>query len=137
MALKRTLSLGLALIALANCSRIVADVDVPGPAGAVDDRTLIASYFRALFTDYAFYRGYEISNPRMVDSMLGRTSVTCLRFQANGVRRTYVFFIKNNKIVSARYDVQTDGCGAQSYAPFVMLTGSENLSFPAAQHPIY
>jgi hypothetical protein len=103
----------------------------------VDYQQLIATTFRKTFKDYQSYRWFEISAPRLVDSIFGRTSLTCLRFDAKGRRRVYVFLIRNDTIVTARYDVQTDNCAAQSYEPFKLITGSEGPATAPLQNPIY
>jgi hypothetical protein len=127
-----------ALTVLTGCSQVFSTMDeVPKSQSETDYRKLIAKTFVTAFRDYASYNTVEISAPRLVDSMFGHTSMTCVRFEAKGRRRVYVFFIRNDAVVDARYDVQTDQCGAQSYQPFDPATGSERPVIAAPQNPLY
>jgi hypothetical protein len=127
-----------ALTVLTGCSQVFSTMDeVPKSQSETDYRKLIAKTFVTAFRDYASYNTVEISAPRLVDSMFGHTSMTCVRFEAKGRRRVYVFFIRNDAVVDARYDVQTDQCGAQSYQPFDPASGSERPVIAAPQNPLY
>jgi hypothetical protein len=127
----------LALTMLTHCSKVLSIDDVPAAHGQVDYRYLIATDFKSVFKDKP-YSGVEISAPRMVDSIYGRASLTCLRFELQGRRRFYVFLVKNDAIVEARYDVETDGCPAQAYQPFDLNAGLEGrMTTAAPQNPLY
>ena len=39
----------------------------------------------------------------------------CVHFVDHGHLRTYALFIQNNAVIDARYAVQVDSCGSQSY----------------------
>ena len=128
----------IALTFLASCSQIFSTTDeVPTSRTEADYRKLIATQFTTSFKDYNTFSAVEISSPRAVDSILGHTTITCVRFDtvlgapvspgptpagtasnAQKRRLAYVFLIRNNAIVDARYDVQTDQCATQSYEPF-------------------
>jgi len=47
----------------------------------------------------------------------------CVHFVDHGHLRTYALFIQNNAVIDARYAVQVDSCGSQSYTPFDVVTG--------------
>ena len=47
------------------------------------------------------------------------------------------FFINNSTVVNARYDIITDHCGAQQYAPFDRITGAIGLLPIQPQQPGY
>jgi hypothetical protein len=143
----------IAVTFLTSCSQIFSTTDdVPISRVDADYRKLIAANFTSSFKDHNSYSNVEISSPRPVDSIVGRTTITCLRFDAvlgapvapgsaaaashtDRRRLVYVYYIRNNAIVDARYDVQTDQCATQSYEPF-SLTITSGKPGPA-QSPIY
>jgi hypothetical protein len=145
----------IALTFLMSCSQIFSTTDdVPTSRIEADYRKLIATQFTSSFADYNSFSTVEISSPRPVDSMVGRTTITCVRFDAvlrapvppgstpdaaasNAQKRrlAYVYFIRNNAIVDARYDVQTDQCATQSYEPFNLALYLGKTG--PAQNPIY
>ena len=103
----------------------------------MDYRQLIASDFKKTFKDYPSYGDIEISAARQVDSMLGPTILTCVRFDVRGRRRFYAYFIKNAAIAASRYSVQTDDCPAQGYEPFNVETGLEQPAAAISPGPLY
>jgi hypothetical protein len=87
-------------------------------------RDVIAKHLKTTFKNYSSYEAFEISNPRWVHSFQGWTCLVCVRFQAQGHKRTYALFVTGSNIVDARYAVNTDECGTQAYALFEQMGGS-------------
>jgi hypothetical protein len=138
MPIRRHLAPLFALAVLTGCSDIyLAMDDVPRSVENPDYRQLVATAFKTTFRDYASYDAFEISAPRMVHSMSGWNWMTCVRFAIQRRRRTYVFLIKNNQIVIGRYNVQTDECEAQTYAPFGAEMDMNRPGNPALLSPLY
>jgi hypothetical protein len=133
----RHFGLLLALTLLTGCSELFLAVDEAPKSETADYRQVVATAFKTAFRDYISYDGFEISAPRMVHSMNGMNWLTCVRFGVQGERRTYVFFIRNDQVVTARYNVQTDECGAQNYAPFDAEMGKTMPGTTASVNPLY
>ena len=105
------------------------DVSVPKqdmPAAGIDPSfsTVVAGYIKSTLKNSASYDALEISDPRWVHSVKGWNWLVCVRFQDNGHRRTYAFFIEEKTIVDSRYAVQSDGCSTQNYSPFNLTTAA-------------
>jgi hypothetical protein len=97
---------------------------VPELAPDPSYRDVIAKHLKTTFKNYSSYEAFEISNPRWVHSFQGWTWLVCVRFQAQGHKRTYALFVSGSNIVDARYAVNTDECGTQAYALFEQMGGS-------------
>jgi hypothetical protein len=87
------------------------------PASGPDPsyRDIVAGYLKDTFKDHSLYGAFEISDPRRVHSFQGWNWLTCVRFLDHGQRRSYALFLDGGKVVDARYAVQTDQCGVQTY----------------------
>jgi hypothetical protein len=111
----------LPLVLLGCSSAALPREDAPesGPDSAY--RKIIADRLKESFTDIGGASGFEISDVRWVHTMNGWSWLSCVHFQDHDHRRTYAFFIRDNKIVGGRYAVETDGCGTLSYAPFDLM----------------
>jgi len=60
-----------------------------------------------------------------------------VHFQDRGHLRTYAIFIDGNAVVDARYAVQTDNCGSQTYTQFDLVSGVLGQPTPPVQPPLY
>ena len=98
---------------------------------------LVAEHIKDTFKDYASYDAFEISQYRWVHSIKGWDWLTCVRFQDKGRRLTYALFIKQKEIIEYRYAVETDGCGAQTYSPFVELGGAKSVDADGLLEPLH
>jgi hypothetical protein len=115
---------------LAACSAVPLSQTAAPAAAPANYGVLVANVLRA-FNGYAGYSNFEISPPRWVHATTGWNWLTCVRFADRGQRRTYVFFMDDNAVVTSRYGVLTDQCGAQQYWPFDPATGAVTAPAPA------
>jgi hypothetical protein len=114
----------LLLFLLCGCGSVgLPREDAPAPAAAagVAYADAIAQYVRAGIKDAASGDSFELSELRWVHSMDGWVWLACVRYRDHGHRRTYAVFLKDNKVISARLAVETDGCNAQNYFPFAQM----------------
>ena len=84
---------------------------------------LAAKYFSETMADRLSFENFEISELRWVHGLKGWSWLACVHFVDHGHLRTYALFIQNDAVIDARYAVQLDSCGAQSYTPFDVVTG--------------
>jgi hypothetical protein len=84
---------------------------------------LAAKYFSETMADRLAFENFEISELRWVHGFKGWSWLACVHFVDRGHPRTYALFIQNDAVIDARYAVQTDSCGSQSYTPFDVVTG--------------
>jgi hypothetical protein len=84
---------------------------------------LAAKYFSETMADRLSFENFEISELRWVHGLKGWSWLACVHFADHGHLRTYALFIQNNAVIDARYAVQVDSCGSQSYTPFDVVTG--------------
>jgi hypothetical protein len=84
---------------------------------------LAAKYFSESMADRLSFENFEISELRWVHGLKGWSWLACVHFVDRGHLRTYALFIQNNAVIDARYAVQIDSCGSQSYTPFDVVTG--------------
>ena len=84
---------------------------------------LAAKYFSETMADRLSFENFEISELRWVHGLKGWSWLACVHFVDHGHLRTYALFIQNNAVIDARYAVQVDSCGSQSYTPFDVVTG--------------
>jgi hypothetical protein len=122
--------LGAALV-LAQCSAVplANGTQPPPPAnyGALVSAALKGS------KEFASYGDFQISGLRWVHSSIGWAWLACARFVDHGRQRFYAVFMNDGGIVLSRYDVRTDRCAEQQYAPFDAMTG--NIPAPPAAQP--
>jgi len=113
-----------ALMIAPGCSNLAQPQDSM-PTMGVDPAysKLVAKYLTSKFTNLSPYEGAEISQPRWVQANIGWSWLACVHFQDLGRRRTYAVFFRQSEVVDARYAVQTDACGAQTYTPLDLSMG--------------
>jgi len=111
-----------ASIVLAQCSAI-APQDPTQPAPPTDYGPLVSAALKS-FKGFADYGNFGISGLRWVHAPTGWSWLTCVRYVDHGRQRFYAFFINDQKVVNARYDVRTDQCARQQYVPFNAATGA-------------
>jgi len=114
-------ALAVVLSACSNLSLPQQDMPTSGPDPTYND--VVAEKIKKTFDDYKSYDAYEISEYRWVHSMKGWLWLTCVRYQDKGRRFTYALFINQKEIVDNRFAVAADGCGSQTYMPFVQMGG--------------
>ena len=124
-----------ASIILANCSAVPAE-NAAEPTAPPNYGVLVSNSLKG-FKGWPSYGNFEISGLRWVHVATGWNWLVCVRYDDHGHRRTYSFFIKDNAVVNGRYDIVTDECGAQKYAPFDATTGAIRSAAPALQQPLY
>lgn len=136
---KAALPAPLVSLVLFGCSSVslpreAAPADGPEPAY----NALIVTHLKEDLKQYASYRDFEISNFRWVHSVKGWTWLTCIRFQEDkGRPRTYALFIKDRAIVDARFSVEVDRCGTQTYVPFAPMNEASGPTAAGALGPLY
>jgi hypothetical protein len=133
--LPRAAALSAAAIMLAACSSVPIE-NPTEPAPPANYGKVIAEALRK-FKDFSTYRNFQISGLRWVHAATGWNWLVCVRYDDRGLARFYAFFLDDNAIANARYDVRIDHCPAQQYVPFDATTGAVGVPTPATQQPIY
>jgi hypothetical protein len=98
---------------------------------------LAAKYFSESMADRLSFENFEISELRWVHGLKGWSWLACVHFVDHGHLRTYALFIQNNAVIDARYAVQIDSCGSQSYTPFDVVTGALGRPTAPRQPALY
>jgi hypothetical protein len=111
-----------ASIMLAQCAAVPVE-NATQPAPPATYGLLIANQLKT-FKGFADYSSFAISGLRWIDTATGWSWLACVRYLDHGRQRYYSFFIKDAAVVNSRYDVRTDQCPAQQYAPFDVATGT-------------
>jgi len=127
--------LAAALTFLASCTALPAN-DPTQPL-APDNYGVVISNALKKFKDFATYANFEISSLRWVHTTSGWSWLACVRYDDHEHRRTYAFFVKDNAVVDARYNVMADACGSQQYIPFDATTGAIGSAALGAPSPLY
>jgi hypothetical protein len=131
------LGFAIALLALPSCSELAATSDVMRPGAEPPFVSLAANYLQSALKDKAAYDDFQISGVRWLHALRGWSWLTCVHFHDHGHLRSYALFIQDDKVVDARYAVETDGCEAQSYTQFDLLTGKLGRPTAPVQPPLY
>jgi hypothetical protein len=132
------LALVASLVILPGCSELAQSGQAASPPPAPPAYvSLSAQYLMATLKDRFAYAGFEISAPRWVDTIKGWAWLACVHFQDHGHLRSYALFIQDNAVVDARYAVETDACGTQTYTPFDLVTGELGRPTAPVQPPLY
>jgi hypothetical protein len=125
------------LVAMPGCSQLILPNDDQSPGPQPPYASLAAKYLQNNLKDTTIYDGYEISALRWVNTVKGWNWLACVRFHDHGHTRIYALFFQNNAISDARYAVETDGCEAQTYTPFDLITGTLGRPTAPVQQPLY
>jgi hypothetical protein len=134
----RRAALMLAFVAFSGCSNLVLPrEDMPAIGMDPSYGAMIAGYIRSTLKNSASYDAFEMSDTRWVHAVKGWSWLVCVRFQDQGHRRTYAFFIKEKTIVDSRYAVQSDTCGAQTYSPFNLMIDATGPGAVGVRGPLY
>ena len=112
----------LMLLGSSACTQI-AQPSEAAPAEQPAYAAIAAKYLAANMADRASFENFEISGLRWVHALKGWSWLACVHFVDHGHQRTYALFMQNDAVVDARYAVQSDSCGSQSYTPFDIVTG--------------
>lgn len=131
------LGFAITLLALPGCSELAATSDVMPPGAEPPFVSLAANYLQSTLKDRAAYDDFQISGVRWIHAIRGWSFLTCVHFHDHGHLRSYALFIQDNKVVDARYAVETDGCEAQTYTQFDLLTGKLGRPTAPVQPPLY
>lgn len=129
---------GAALLAasvLTQCASLPPE-DPPQPAPPANYGALVATALKG-FKTFASYSNFQISPPRWVHAETGWSWLVCVRYDDQKLTQFYSFFIEDNSVVNARYDVRTDRCAAQQYVPFNITTGTMGSPAQFTRQPIY
>ncbi|MGH6672854.1 MAG: hypothetical protein ACRECE_13055 [Xanthobacteraceae bacterium] len=124
-----------ATMSLAQCAAVPPE-NAAQPSPPADYGRLISNALKK-FKDLSAYSGFQISALRWVHTTAGWSWLACARYNDRGRRVFYSFFINNNAIVNARYDVGTDQCPAQQYVPFDVNGGTVGSPSLTSQSPLY
>ena len=136
-AVRRTL-LALVLLASPGCTQIAQPSEAATPpAEEPAYASLAAKYFSSTMADRASFENFEISGLRWVHGLKGWSWLACVHFLDHGHVRTYALFMQNDAVIDARYAVQSDSCGSQSYTPFDVVSGVLGRPTAPQQPPLY
>ena len=122
-------------VVVAQCSALPAQ-NTAQPEQPPDYGALVANNVKT-FKPFAGYTDFQISGLRWVQTETGWSWLVCLRYDDRGQRRFYSFFIRDNSVINARYDVLTDRCAAQPYTPFDPATGTIGAAPARSLQPLY
>jgi hypothetical protein len=126
------------LLGAAACSELAQSSQAASPPPAPPAYvSLSARYLMSTLKDRFAYADFEISAPRWVDTLKGWAWLACVHFQDHGHLRSYAIFIQDSAVVDARFAVETDACGAQTYTPFDLVTGQLGVPTAPMQPPLY
>ena len=130
--------LGLTLATASGCAALAppSEGGTP-PAQEPAYAALAAQYLSSTLRDRPAFEGFEISGLRWVHALKGWSWLACVHFLDHGHLRTYALFIQNDAVVDARYAVQSDSCGAQTYTPFDIVSGALGRPTSAEQPALY
>lgn len=111
-----------AALVLAQCSAVplTSATQPPPPANYA---ALVAGTLKGI-KGFSGYGDFQISGLRWVHGANGWNWLACVRFADRGRQHFYAFFLNAGGVVSSRYDVRTDQCAAQQYAPLDLATGT-------------
>jgi hypothetical protein len=116
--------LALMLLASSGCTQLAQPSEAATPPAEQPAYAAVAAkYFASTMADRASFENFEISGLRWVHGLKGWSWLACVHFLDRGHLRTYALFLQNDAVVDARYAVQSDSCGSQSYTPFDAVTG--------------
>lgn len=118
-----------AALVLAQCSAVPL-ASATQPPAPVNYSALVAGTLRGI-KGFSGYSDFQISGLRWVHSAYGWTWLACVRFADRGRQHFYAFFLDGGSVVASRYDVRTDRCAAQQYAPLDLTTGAITPTLPA------
>ena len=122
-AVRRTV-LALMLLPSPGCTQIAQPSEVATPPAEQPAYAAVAAkYFSSTMADRASFENFEISGLRWVHGLKGWSWLACVHFLDHGHLRTYALFIQDDAVTDARYAVQLDSCGLQTYTPFDVVTG--------------
>ncbi|HVU42156.1 MAG: hypothetical protein WB624_26100 [Xanthobacteraceae bacterium] len=111
-----------AALALAQCSAVpLASATQPPPPANYG--ALVATTLRGI-KGFAGFSDFQISGLRWAHSASGWNWLACVRFADRGRQHFYTLFLDAGGVISSRYDVRTDQCAAQQYAPLDLATGA-------------
>lgn len=111
-----------AALALAQCSAVPLE-NATQPPPPANYGALAASTLRGI-KGFAGYSDFQISGLRWAHTASGWNWLACVRFVDRGRQRFYTFFLDAGGVIGSRYDVRTDQCAAQQYAPLDLPTGT-------------
>jgi len=116
--------MALMLLTSPGCAQIAQPSEAATPpAEQPAYAALAAKYFSETMADRLSFENFEISELRWVHGFKGWSWLACVHFVDHGHLRTYALFMQSNAVIDARYAVQMDSCGSQSYTPFDVVTG--------------
>lgn len=134
-ALAAVMALFVLFIVLVGCSTVALENSAE-PALPEGYAVQISEVLKS-FNGSKNFTNAEISDLRWVHISTGWNWLICVRYDDQGHRRIYSFFIKDKAIANFRADVVTDGCAARQYTPFDMATGTIRPAATESQPPVY
>jgi hypothetical protein len=111
-----------AALALAQCSALPLE-NATQPPPPANYGALVAATLRGI-KGFAGYSDFQISGLRWAHTANGWNWIACVRFVDHGRQHFYTFFLDAGGVIASRYDVRTDQCAAQQYAPLDLPTGT-------------
>ena len=111
-----------AALALAHCSAVPLE-NATQPSPPANYGALVANTLRGI-KGFAGYGDFQISGLRWTHTAAGWNWLACVRFVDHGRQHFYTFLLDAGGVIGSRYDVRTDQCAAQQYAPLDLPTGT-------------
>ena len=125
------------LVALPGCSELALSNGATPPTMEPPYALLSAKYLQGVLKDARAYDGFEIAHPRWVTTIKGWSWLACVRYHDHGHLRMYAIFIQDGEVSDAHYAVETDGCAAQTYTQFDLISGELGRPTAPMQPPLY
>jgi hypothetical protein len=125
------------LLALPGCGEIALSNNAMPRGSEPLYVPLAAKYLQSVLKDARSYDGFEISGPRWVTTLRGWSWLACVRYHDHGRTRIYAIFIQDGEVSDGRYAVETDGCEAQTYTQFDLISGELGKPTAPVQQPLY
>ena len=120
----RPMLMALMVLALSGCAQLAQPSEAATPPAEQPAYAAVAAkYFASTMADRSSFENFEISGLRWVHGLKGWSWLACVHFVDRGHVRTYALFLQNDIVIDARYAVQSDSCGSQTYTPFDVVTG--------------
>jgi hypothetical protein len=134
----RRMLVALTLLGSPGCTQLAQPSEAATPPGEQPAYAAVAAkYFASTMADRASFENFEISGLRWVHGLKGWSWLACVHFTDHGHQRTYALFLQSDAVIDARYAVQSDSCGSQSYTPFDVVTGVLGQPTAPRQPPLY
>ncbi len=111
-----------AALTLAQCSAVPLESGAQPPPPA-NYGASVAATLRGI-KGFSGYVDFQISGLRWAHTASGWNWIACVRFTDHGRQHFYTLFLDAGGVIASRYDVRTDQCATQQYAPLDLAAGT-------------